>query len=282
MAYNSILTEVADRVAVVTLNRPNRLNSISRELTRELSEFLGQIVHEDVRALIITGAPRADGRPCFSAGADLKELAELGNWPQPRPGLIGALEGLVALDPVEMIVQSLLDQLESLPLITIAAVDGVCTAGGIEMALACDIRLIAETAQVSDMHLKNLGRPGGGGVTARLTRVVGPAWAKQMLCTCEPLDPQVALRIGFCNAVYPPDQLVSEAKKLAAKIAAMNADGLRLTKASVDATVDMTRKDALRFSYLCWTAGGGSTSTAGAQAFAAKLPPQFGSAPAAP
>ncbi|MBI3967306.1 MAG: enoyl-CoA hydratase/isomerase family protein [Chloroflexi bacterium] len=275
MGYNSIKTEIQDRIAVLTLNRPTRLNSISRELGSEMADFLAKLPNEDVNVLIVTGAARADGRPCFSAGADLKEMAEIGPMPLPRPDLIGAIEGLAALDPTEGTIQTLFDQLESLPLFTIAAIDGVCTAGGIEIALCCDVRLVAETAQVSDMHLKNLGRPGGGGVTARLTRAVGPGWAKLMLCTCEPMDPQILSRIGFAQGVYAPDQLLTEARKLAAKVAGMSKNGVRLTKATVDATTDMTRKEALRFSYLCWAAGGGSSNTTGAQAFSEKRAADF-------
>lgn len=272
MEYQTIRLQRDGAVALLTLNRPERLNAISRQMTRDLLDAFAALRREDVRALVITGAPRPGGQPCFCAGADLKEIAALGPVERPRPGLIGALEGLAALDTAEDEIQGLMDTLESLPLLTIAAIDGVCTAGGLELALSCDIRVIGEHAQVSDLHIKNLGRIGGAGVTARLTRVVGPAWAKELLITGDPLPPEVALRIGFANHLFPSDRLVDEAMTLARRIAERRLEAIRVAKASVDATVDMTRKEALRFSYLCWAAMGGGEpggfGTAGAKAFA--------------
>jgi enoyl-CoA hydratase len=272
MSYETIRVEHDGRVSLITLNRPERLNALSRQMVRELGEALGEVRQRETHALVITGAPRSGGQPCFCAGADLKEMAALGPVPRPRPGLIGALEGMAVLDTAEDEIQALFDTVESLPMLTIAAVDGVCTAGGLELALACDVRIIGERAQVSDLHVKNLGRIGGGGVTARLTRVVGPAWAKEMLITGDPLPPEVALRIGFANHLVPSERLVEEALSLARRVAERRLEAIRVAKASVDATMDMTRKEALRFSYLCWVAmGGGETSgygTAGAKAFA--------------
>ncbi|MBI4505196.1 MAG: enoyl-CoA hydratase/isomerase family protein [Chloroflexi bacterium] len=272
MTYETIRLERFDNVALITLNRPERLNAISRQMCRELLDAFAALRGEDVRALVITGASRAGGRPCFCAGADLKEIATLGPAERPRPGLVGAIEGMAALDTAEDEVQGMMDTLESLPFITIAAIDGVCTAGGLELALSCDIRVLGEQAQVSDLHIKNLGRIGGAGVTARLTRVVGPAWSKELLITGDPLPTDVALRIGFASHLHPSDRLVDEALALARRIAERRLEAIRVAKASIDATVDMTRKEALRFSYLCWAAmGGGEQSgfgTAGAKAFA--------------
>lgn len=272
MSYETIRLERDGDVSIITLNRPERLNALSRQMVAELIAAFAAVRGDGTRTLVVTGAPRANGQPCFCAGADLKEIAALGPGPRPRPGLFGALEGMSVLDTAEDDVQAMMDTLESLPLLTIAAVDGVCTAGGIELALSCDIRLVGANAQVSDLHIKNLGRIGGGGVTARLTRVVGPAWAKEMLITGDAIPPDMALQIGFANHVYPSDRLRDEALALARRIAERRLDAIRMAKVSVDATVDMTRKEALRFSYLCWAAmGGGEQSglgTAGARAFA--------------
>ncbi len=139
----------------------------------------------------------------------------------------------------------------SMPKIVIAAVDGVCTAGGILLALCCDIRTVSETAQISDLHMKNLSRLGE---TAMLTLTVGSAWAKELLITGAVIDGKEALRIGFANHVFPPDKLMEETKELARKIADRNPAAVRMCKAAVNFTIHETIEQGIRYNFVCRTA----------------------------
>ncbi|MBI4307671.1 MAG: enoyl-CoA hydratase/isomerase family protein [Chloroflexi bacterium] len=265
--YETVLYNKANGVALITLNRPKSLNALSAQILAELDDLLTSIEADaETRVVVITGVPRSDGRPCFSAGADLKELAEKGPLTLKRKGLVAAVEAMATLDPVENQVQSLCDRVESYGRPVIAAIDGVCTAGGLELALACDIRIASETAQISDLHIKNLGIIGGAGVTTRLARAVGPAKAKEIVFTGDPIDGREAWRIGLANRVVPPERLLPEATALAQRFASMRPEALRLAKSSINATMDMDFRQALRYSYLCWAALG--DSSAGAKAFA--------------
>ncbi|MDO8531222.1 MAG: enoyl-CoA hydratase/isomerase family protein [Dehalococcoidia bacterium] len=267
MTYETLLYARDKGVGLVTLSRPKALNALSSQLLAELDNLLTAVESdEETRVLVITGARRPDNRPCFSAGADLKEIAEKGPLTLKRKGMVAAVEAMATLDPVENQVQSLCDRVESFGKPVIAAIDGVCTAGGLELALSCDILIAAETAQISDLHIKNLGVLGGAGVTTRLARAVGPAKAKEIVFTGDPIDGREAWRIGLVNRVVPQAQLLPEATALGQKLATMRADALRLAKASINATMDMDFRQALRYSYLCWTALG--DTSAGAKAFA--------------
>ena len=112
-----------------------------------------------------------------------------------------------------------LEDLGRIPKISIAAIDGVCTAGGLELVLGCDIILVSETAQISDLHLRNLGLIGGAGSCTRLARRVGVSKAIELCCTCDVIDGKEAYRIGLANQVFAPDKLLDGAKEMAKKIA---------------------------------------------------------------
>ena len=252
MPYNTIKYEKEDGVALITLNRPHALNAFSRELSRELTEAVEEAENDDaVRVLVITGAPRADGQPCFSAGADIKEVADKGLDGMGLKGssIANEVEDITKIG-VQVPFQNIYDSRKPI----IAAIDGICTAGGIELAEACDIRLVSETAQISDMHIKNLGLIGGGGATAYLPRLVGPAMAKEMVFTGTPIDGKEAFRTGFANHVYPPDKLMQGAMELAKKIASMDPTAIRMAKASINASMDMDIRQALIYSRLCFAA----------------------------
>ena len=255
MPFNDITFEQGDGLAIITLNRPSRLNSLTRHGLEEVHQALDTVENDEaLKVLILTGAPRPDGRPCFCAGLDVAEIAEKGVPPLTRSGPHGALEGIAALNPVENPFMSLCDRLESFPRPTIAAIDGVCTAGGLEIALSCDFRVVSETAQISDLHLKNLGVVGGGGNTVRLTQLVGPAKAKEIIFMGDPVDGKSAYQIGLANRVVPPSELLARSKEWGAKMVPISTAGLRLAKASISATLDMSTRDALRYSYACWAA----------------------------
>ena len=145
MTYHHISYEtIDDAIAVVTLSRPERLNALHGPMMEELTQAIGRIEGDDhIRAFILTGRPRSDGRPCFSAGVDIKATLE-GNT-------IGTGIGF-----------NLTNQIDDMLKPSIAVIDGVCSTGAVELALACDLRLVGEQAQISDWHLKNLGTGLGG------------------------------------------------------------------------------------------------------------------------
>ena len=266
MVFEDIRFEQGEGVAIITLDRPDRLNALLRRSVEELNQALDMVEgDEELRVVIITGGPRSDGRPCFCAGLDLKEVAEKGVPSLTRPGPLGAVEGMAVLGPIENPFMSLCDRVESFPIPTIAAIDGVCTAGGLELALCCDFRIVSETAQISDLHLKNLGMIGGGGATVRLTRLVGPSRTKQITFMGETMDGAESYRVGLANVVVPPSQLLAQAREWGSKMVPLNPSGLRLAKASINASLDMSTRDALRYSYICWAALGDAKQ--GAQQF---------------
>lgn len=216
-------------VAVVTLRRPERLNALHGPLLDELADAVARIdADDDVRVWLLTGAPRPDGRPCFGAGVDLRSFEE---------GLgVTVEQGF-----------SLTNRIDDLLTPSIAAIDGVCTTGAAELALACDFRLVGEAARISDWHLKNLGTGlGAWGASTRWARLVGAARAKEILLTGRELDAEDAVRCGFATAAHPSGRLMEAALDMARIIAGMEPAGVRMTLAFLDRADDLTRHQALR------------------------------------
>ncbi len=216
-------------VALLRLNRPERLNAISGRVLEELDAALDEIEgDEDVRAFVLCGAPRPDGRPCFSAGFDLKSVAEgLSHDPH-----LGA---------------RVTDRLDELPKPSIAAVDGICSTGGAELAVACDLRVVGAAAQVSDWHLKNLGTGlGQWGAGTRWPRLVGVQKAKEIFLTGKVVGAEEAVRIGFATDCHPSEELLDRCLEMAAAMARMNPDGVRMCLAHFDRAPDVSRETGLR------------------------------------
>jgi enoyl-CoA hydratase len=252
MEYRNIKWEKEDNIGIITLNRPKSLNALSRELFEELETVLAEIEKEDIRSYILTGGPRADGRPCFCAGADLRQPAT----PETRKPeqivfdtLYGVITGKTATGLPGAAVA--LEDLGKSSKVSIAAIDGVCTAGGLELALGCDIILVSETAQISDLHVKNLALIGGAASTSRLARRVGVSKAIELCCTCDVIDGKEAHRIGLANQVYAPDKLLDSAKNMARKIASMRPAAVSMVKATCRAIFDMNYNMATRFTDAC-------------------------------
>jgi len=234
MAYEFIRFEVPEpHVAVVTLHRPERLNALHGPLLDELADAVGRIDRDpEIRAWILTGAPRPDGRPCFGAGVDLRCFAE-GKGVSVEQGF------------------GLTNRIDDLLVPSIAAIDGVCTTGASELALACDFRLVGAAARVSDWHLKNLGTGlGAWGASTRWARLVGATRAKEIILTGRELDAETAVRWGLASAAHPSAELLGAALAMARTIAGMKPEGVRLTLAHLDRADDMTRDQALRWAEL--------------------------------
>ena len=250
MSYETILYEKEAGFCLITLNRPKSLNALNIKMWAELENAVDEIDKDpEIKASIFTGAPRPDGRPCFCAGLDLKEAAgytvegQIPTTPSTpsSPSLVTSLwtqrqPKLAAIRAFEKIVWS--------PKISIAAIDGVCTAGGIELALSCDIILVSETAQISDMHVKNLGWIGGAAATPNMAWRVGVAKAIELCCTGDVIDGKEAHRIGFANQVFPPDKLLDGAKEMGRKLGGMRLAALTMTKATCRAVQDMDRRSS--------------------------------------
>ena len=157
MSYHHIKFDVVEpHIVAVTLSRPERLNALHGPLMEELQDAVNKIERDpEVRVWLLTGAPRKDGRPCFGAGVDMKAPAEG-----------------VKMDA--NIGFNLTNQIDDMLKPSIAVIDGVCSTGAVELALACDFRLVGEQAQISDWHLKNLGTGlGGWGASTRWSRLIG-------------------------------------------------------------------------------------------------------------
>ncbi|MFN8532141.1 MAG: enoyl-CoA hydratase/isomerase family protein [Dehalococcoidia bacterium] len=258
MNWQTIVLESDGPLRIVTLNRPHVLNAISRSMTAELVEAFKQIEADpEARVLLVTGAPRQDGRPCFSAGADLKDPH--GRQPSPpgeplRHTLDAAWEVLQGSGPRnESVYHPAFSLLEQMRTPSIAVVDGICTTGGLELILCCDLRIVAETAQITDWHIKNLGVIGGAGVTTRLPQLVGTARAKEIVWTGAPISGQEAYRIGLANRVVPSATLMTEAKALARTIAEQSPYAVAASKAVIDSAARQSPADGVRYGYL-WSA----------------------------
>ncbi len=213
--YNTLIYEKKDNIGVVTVNRPDKLNALSNELTEELQHILDEIEKDvDLRVVVITGA----GDKAFVAGADINELVE-------RDALKGR--------DVSRFRQALFARIENLPVPVIAAVNGYALGGGLELALACNIRIASEKAQFGAPEVKLGIIPGDGG-TQRLPRLVGLGRAMELVLTGDFIDAQEAHRIGLVNRVVSPDELMESVMTLAKKIASRPPLAVKYAKEAVN------------------------------------------------
>lgn len=209
-----VRVDVADRIATITIDRPEARNAIDKQTTRELRTALDDLAEKDeAGVLILTGG----GDKAFVSGADIAELKA-----RKRED---ALRGINA---------ALFRQLEDFPRPTIAAIRGFALGGGCEIAMACDLRVAGESAKLGQPEA-GLGILAAAGGTYRLPRLVGIARAKELLFTGAVIDAKEALAIGLVNRVVPDADVLAEAKKLAAKILEQSPLAVRLAKLAVNA-----------------------------------------------
>ena len=196
--FTCILYEVSAPLALITINRADKHNAISLKTLDELQTAVTLAANDEaVRAIAITGA----GGRAFASGSDLNEVADR----DLRKGL-------------EPIVQGLARQLEETPKPTIAAIDGICMGGGLEIALGCDLRVCTPKSRFATPEGK-LGIIPGGGATARLPRLVGRGWALEMMMMGDPIDAARALHIGLVTRMVEPEELLPEVVRMAAHLA---------------------------------------------------------------
>jgi enoyl-CoA hydratase len=222
-----IQLEQENHVAVLTINRPKALNALNSEVLAELESVIDGLDTNEVRALIITGA----GEKSFVAGADIAEMSTLSKAEGEDFGRRG---------------NRVFRKIETLPIPVIAAVNGFALGGGNELAMSCDIRICAENAVFGQPEV-GLGITPGFGGTQRLARLVSPGMAKQLIYTAKNVKAPEALRIGLVNAVYPQEELMPAAKKMAAQIADNAPIAVRACKKAINEGLEKGMDDAIEF-----------------------------------
>lgn len=215
--YQTLQVERRNRIAYVTINRPDKLNALNAQAKVELKESFESIQADpEVDVVILTGS----GEKAFVAGTDIKELTELDE----RKGMAFSEGG-----------QAVLNLIENLGKPVIAAVNGYALGGGAELALACHMRIASENAKFGQPEV-NLGIIPGYGGTQRLTRLVGKGRATEMILGGDQIDAEEALRIGLVNKVVPLADLIKTAEALAQKIISKGQVAVKLALEAVNAT----------------------------------------------
>jgi enoyl-CoA hydratase/carnithine racemase len=244
----AVLVEVEDHVALLTLNRPEAMNAMNRDLSRALSAGLDRINQDpEVRVGIITGNGRA-----FCAGADLKERAQGGDSGAQWHSVEGYLNGYGSTPQPTM-----------KPLI--AAINGFALAGGFELALRCDLLIASSNARFGLPEIHHGFFPGGGG-PQRLPLAIPRAVAMEMILTGDPIDAATALEHGLVSRVVEPDELLPTSRRLALRIAEHNPLAVKAVKEVAYSSDDMTLQQALRFgNALRWIVGQTDEAKTGSQ-----------------
>ncbi len=221
MAFETMLYEKENGIAVVTLNRPAALNSINTRMQAEMKEIWEDIERDrGMRVVIITG-----GEGCFSAGADIRE--------QFPPGVSRPSS------------RDQFKKIEDFDRPSIAAISGFCLGGGLELALCCDLRIAAPTAQFGLVELKIGAVPGAGGMQ-RLPRIVGITKAKEMIYLGQRIDAEEAYRNGLINKIVPVASLMEEARKMANTMLEMPPHGLKIAKRCINEGMQINLESALK------------------------------------
>jgi enoyl-CoA hydratase len=220
-----ILYEVNGAVGKITINREKALNALNSQVLDELNATLDSVDLNTVRCIILTGA----GAKSFVAGADIGEMSTLTKAEGEAFGKKG---------------NDVFRKLETFPIPVIAAVNGFALGGGCEIAMSCDIRICSENAVFGQPEV-GLGITPGFGGTQRLARLVGAGMAKQMIYTARNIKADEALRIGLVNAVYPAEELIAQAEKLAGTIAKNAPIAVRNCKKAINDGLDADMDEAI-------------------------------------
>lgn len=262
---DELQVDVHEGVATITLNRPEAMNAITLAMASDLVEAMRRVRDDDaIRVGVITGA----GERAFSAGFDLKERASRGGGGGSMPGGSSAGEFFSA-KPVD----TFMNFDPGKPLL--AAINGYCLAGGLELALACDLRIAAEGARFGVPEIVRGFFPGGG-APQRLMRAIPQAAAMELLLLGDPIDAQQALAWGLVSRVVPPEELMPTAQQLAARVASHAPLAVRAVRELAYASQDMDLSRALRFGgSLRWIIGQTEDAAEGPRAFAEKRDPEF-------
>jgi len=232
MSYESLIYETKDHVATLTLNRPERLNALGGTLREDLTDALTHAIDDsDVRVIVITGAGKG-----FCAGGDVKAMQDANVAGRTRP----LIERVAPSRDRTVLL------MRDSPKPLIAAVNGAAAGAGMNLALACDIRLASSAAKFSQAFVRRGLHPDWGG-TYFLPRVVGMAKACEMIFTGQLIDADEALRLGIVSAVHPPERLLPATYELAAKIAQGPPIAIRLARRALYRNLQEDLRSALEF-----------------------------------
>lgn len=227
MDYKFLQVVHEEYLCTLTISAPQSLNALNSSILNEMRDFLENIDTKATRCLIITG----DGPKSFVAGADISEMAGLDAQQGEAFGKRGA--GVFRL-------------IETLPIPVIAAINGFALGGGCELAMACDIRICSNNARFGQPEV-GLGIIPGFSGTYRLAKLIGMGMAKQLIFTGKNIKADEALRIGLVNAIYEPEQLMEEAKKMAASIMANAPIAVAYAKQCINEEYDLAADEAIAY-----------------------------------
>ena len=252
----TILVEREGRVAILTINRPDKLNALNDQVRNDMLEILGQLEHDDgIGVVVLTGA----GEKSFIAGADIGEFA-----------------GRTPFDQrYAMRSPRIFDVMASYPKPVIAMINGFCLGGGCELAMSCDIRIASEKARFGQPEI-NLGLIPGGGGTQRLPRLVGAGHALRLILTGDMIGAAEAKEIGLVELVVPAEELWAKTLELANKIASKSPLTVKVAKEAVRASERLAIEEGISYERdlfcLCFST---ADKAEGVQAFLEKRPAQW-------
>jgi enoyl-CoA hydratase len=256
MVYQNILLETKDRISTLTINRQDKRNALNQATRDEILHVLDSLQgSNDSRILIVTGA----GDKAFVAGADISEF-----------------EGRTSLTQRDAMKSlRIFDAIEDFPKPVIAMINGFCLGGGLELALACDLRFASDNAKLGQPEI-NLGIIPGGGGTQRLTRLIGEGKSMELILTGDLIEAQQAKELGLVNDVFLPNELRDRVRALAARIAEKSPIALRMAKEAVKTASRMNLREGLsRETDLFCLTFGSEDKEEGVRAFLEKRKPDF-------
>ncbi len=252
MAYESIIFEKEDNIAIITFNRPEARNAVNNQVRAEFTAAIAEVeADDDIMVLILTGSGKA-----FVSGVDIKEFSKTTPYHAHNLFRLG-------------------ERVEKLPKPVIAAVNGFSLGGGNEIALGCDIIIASERAKFGQPEL-NIGIIPGGGATQRLPRMIGVCRAKELIFTSDIITAEEAFNLGMINRVVPEDQLMPTAKEIAKKIATKSPAALKLAKQAINYGMQTNLESGLKYEYELYSLSLGlEDKVEGVNAFLEKRPPKF-------
>lgn len=256
MDFKHLILEKENSIATLRINRPDALNALNSEVLVELSQAVDLVDGDpDIHVLVLTGQGKS-----FVAGADIAEMKDLG----PEEARAFASRGLSAFRKLEQMEKPV-----------IAAVNGYALGGGCELAMSCDIRIASSKAKFGQPEV-GLGITPGFGGTNRLSRLVGPGKAKELIYTGSVVDAKEAMRIGLVNTVAEPEELMVTAMKMAKKIAANGQLAVRYSKQAINRSLETDIDTGLEIERslfgLCFST---EDQKEGMEAFGEKRKPEF-------
>jgi enoyl-CoA hydratase len=255
MGYETLTVSKEETLGIITLNRPDAMNALNAKMVTELIEALSEFEKDDgVRCVVLAGSERA-----FSAGADIKEMADMTAIQMTMTGHFFPLWDKVGRYPKPIV----------------GALSGYVLGGGLELAMSCDVLIASETTQLGQPEIDIGVMPGGGG-TQRLTRAVGKYKAMEMILTGKRIGAEDARTLGLVSKVVPKEAYLAEAKKVATEIASKSPVAVRLAKMAVNKAFEMGLSDGMDFErelfYLLFAS---EDKKEGMKAFTEKRKPEF-------